>query len=328
MAVRRGFWFGLLGMAAVLTVVLPLCSRVGVEPLRAAEPDPTAPPAASEEIVAAAAPAEAEPVREQVVFTEGARDPDEPAAGSLPAPPPSAAGLRSLVGALGADDIPRNATHAVGELLRAGAAAVPALQDALHSRDPQQRLLAAAILRMTGAEATPALCEVLVESLGAAADDHAARTLAMSPAVGAARWLAEHAAAARPALQVGLASGDDRQRFLSAFLLALGGQPDDSGAVTKELVDHLADNWIEGDALMAAHALYRLGARGLPALRAWRPWLDEQARQLVDLIELDLLDPPRDHDQLRARARRHAVTTVYHDPVLHFDLHRSRVAIW
>ena len=103
-------------------------------------------------------------------------------------------------------------------------------------------------------------------------------------------------------------------------------QVGDAAAMQRELVEHLADNTIGGDAIMAAHALYRMGPGVLPALGAARPYLDAQALQLVDLIEQNLRAPaPR---SARGRARLPAITTVYADPVLSFDIRRSPVPKW
>lgn len=56
---------------------------------------------------------------------------------------------------------------------------------------------------------------------------------------------------------------------------------------------------------------------------------DAQARRLLDLIELDLVRPPRNQTELRTRTRElSSITTLYHDPVLQFDAFRSRVPSW
>jgi hypothetical protein len=127
-------------------------------------------------------------------------------------------------------------------------------------------------------------------------------------------------------LRRGLGSIDAQQRYLAAFLLACAGTTHDVGVVVRELVPHLNDNHTLGDALMAAHALYRLGRQVVPMLHYWRTGADEQGRRLIDLILLDLDQPPRTRDEFVARSWRHGVTCVYHDPVIEFDIDRSTIA--
>lgn len=226
------------------------------------------------------------------------------------------------------DGIPHNGTRALRRLMAAGAAAAPFLERALDAFDLQQRQLAAVVLRCNCGAPTPALLRVTVEALRRDAAAALVSTLAGSVSIGATRHLLGNTAAARPFLRQGLGQGDDQQRFLCAFLLAAGGHDDDRAIVARELVVHLADNDIDGDALMAAHGLYRMGEAGIAATALWRPHVDAQARSLLDLIALDLQAPPRDRGELRARRTRHAVTDVYHDPAIEFDAFRSRVATW
>lgn len=252
---------------------------------------------------------------------EGARPEDEP----LVAAP---ADIRRWVDDLRDDDVPGNAGAAMACLLRAGAAALPALADTLVSPDRQQRHLAAVVLRRVDAPPTHLLCTVSVEALERDVSRELAATLAMPGAVSATRYLAAHARDARAALRFGLGSGDDQQRFLCAFLLACAGERDDVDRVSRELITHLGDNHIRGDAVMAANGLFRLGGSVGATLQSWQPYVDEQARSLLRLIELDLRHPPRNPRELRERAALQNVTTVYHDPALHFDVTRSRVPTW
>jgi hypothetical protein len=132
------------------------------------------------------------------------------------------------------------------------------------------------------------------------------RTIASSSAVVATRHLYHHPANAQPALRRALWGGERQPRFLAAFLLGRAVSTADAVAIQTELVPHLEDNATSGDALLAAHALYRLGHASRDALAAWRPSVDRQARSLIELILLDLDRPPRTREELVARSRLHA----------------------
>lgn len=228
------------------------------------------------------------------------------------------------------DDIRGNALAALRELAGLGTLAAPHLERALASPDRQQRQLAALLLRQLPARGTPsaALLRTSVEALRRDVCASLWSTIVHPVATSAAPWLADHAVAARPALRDGITSGDDQQRFLCAYLLAAGGHDDDRAIVVRELVTHLEDNRIAGDAVMAAHALYRLGSAAMPHALAWRPYVDEQARALLDLVADDLRAPPRTHSELTAHKQRQRVTDLYHDPALEYVLGRPPVAVW
>lgn len=243
-------------------------------------------------------------------------------------PPPTMQQVDAWVLALCDDGIPRNALEALWRLDFAGRSAVVPLEAALGSWDVQQRHLAAVALRRIGAEPSPRLVDVSVEAMRREWNRPWIGTLLAAPAAGAVRWLAQHPAAAQASLRRALGSDDPQQRFLAAFLLATGGSGLDQGYVVRELVGHLADNDIEGDAVMACHGLYRLGPTVLPALRSWRMHVDEQARQLIDLVELNLVQPPATEQDFVRRQSMHRATDVYRDPSLHFDVRRSRVPTW
>ncbi len=226
------------------------------------------------------------------------------------------------------DDIRGNATAAMLRLRQLDQSMIPVLERALTSHDLQQRHLVAEVLYGLDARASQALVDVSVQALGRDVARAVSASGLASSAASATRYLANHTEAARSALRFGLGSQDSQQRFLCAYLLAQGGHALDTDIVCRELIEHLADNHILGDALMATHGLYRLGEHGQAALRSWRPYVDEQARTLLDLIELDWRTPPRDRAELAARSKLQWVTSVYHDPALHFDVRRSPVATW
>ena len=85
------------------------------------------------------------------------------------------------------------------------------------------------------------------------------------------------------------------------------------------------DNQIGGDALMAAHGLFRLGPEVTLLLEAHWSQLDEQGRRLARLIQQDVATPPRNEIERRVRGRRAKVSSVYLDPVFDYDITRSVV---
>jgi hypothetical protein len=256
-----------------------------------------------------------------------AREPVAESAAAVAAPE-----VQALVAALADDGIAGNAIAAFARLCALPSGRLDALAAALHARDEQQRVLAAAVLRervAVGAVRVDfALLAVTVQGLRRDGRVDVRGTAAHPLVDTCARFLAVHAASAREPLTAALGSGDEQQRFLAAFLLALGGADELAPRLARELVPRLVDNDVAGDALAASHALGRLGAAGAAALQPWVAQLDGQGRSLAELVLLDVATPPRDRTELRARAARHRATHVYHDPVIEFDLRRSRVPRW
>ena len=233
--------------------------------------------------------------------------------------------LYQLVVDLMDDDIQWNASNAIRHLAVAGEAAIPFLEPALLSRDGQQRLLAAYVLRRIGGPPSDALLEVSVESLRSDVPRGIIRTLVSDTRTGATLFLANHGGRARTWLVAGLSSNDPQQRYLCAFLLARDGARDYVGLISGELMPHLRDNQIAGDAIYTAHALHRLGTHVLPFLRASYFGADEQMSQLLDLIERDIIDPPGSTEEIARRGKQHDVTDLYVDPVLELILGHSPV---
>lgn len=268
--------------------------------------------------------------------SEGAEDPAaefvrvvaEPSAGRLS----DTAASHDLVAALAQDSIRWNACKAVRVLMEDGDDAAPALEQALRSSDQQLRHLAAFVLRHRDETASPDLFATSVEALGQIAVPGYHETLIHRPAVDAFRWLATRGAEPAAALRRGLESADAQRQFLCAFLLARSGADAPLGILCRVLVEHLNDNRIGGDALLAAHGLYRLGQRALGEIRYARRFADAQGLALLELIELDLADDangrnPSYRDR-RARYQRlglRSVSEAYLDPVRDFDPFRSSV---
>jgi len=243
------------------------------------------------------------------------------------------ADIAGLVEDLRDDGVRWNGTHAMRRLLSLPPGRVPELERALTSADAQQRGYAAAVLRLRHLEHGGEPCaELLTMSVAALRRDSVDRniwgTLGMSPRVASVRFLSGYADRARDELLRAIDSPDEQQRFFAAWLLAQAGIRDRAARCAFVLVEHLRDNDIEGDAMVAANGLFRLGPAALPVMALARRHADEQMRRLLDLIELDLRSPPTRDEHFRARQGMHGVTSLYHDPAIQFDVHRSVVPMF
>ncbi|MBX3464163.1 MAG: hypothetical protein KF830_13395 [Planctomycetes bacterium] len=309
-------------VAACVGCGLVFAAQVGDVPL-AATFDAVARAAANEPVVPAVANPwtvgiEAAPARTQIAAGEP---------GAAPDPIVVDPRIDALVLDLRDDNVPWNAHRAMGALLDLPPGRIPALEDSLRSHDLQQRIYAGMVLRarcdLERALPSQALFEVSTESLRSDVQVDDIGTFAQPLRATSLQFLLPHAAAASPALRAALRSDDRQQRVYAAFALAPAAARDDVPSIVAQLVGHLESNRIVGDAMLAAHGLYRLGEPALPALRMWRRHLDEQARSLIDLIEADLLSPPRDAATLKERGATARVSRLYHDAVLQYDITRS-----
>ena len=256
------------------------------------------------------------------------------AAGAREAPPQRAseAELARWIADLAHDDVRWNANRAYDRLAAAGERARPALEAALHSLDHQQRQLAAHLLRWLGGEPSRQLLLVSLEGLR---HDR----LPTDPAVGhgfanlanarqGARFLVAHAARVRPELLRGLQARDGQYRLLCAYVLAASGTTRGIERTTQVLIEHLHDNDVRGDAVLAASALYRLGEPGLPFVRHAMGGADEQALALLKLVELDVRSPPESEAGLRRRRGMHEVTRTFHDPAYECSVTTGGLVQW
>lgn len=227
---------------------------------------------------------------------------------------------RELVAALADDDIRWNAQAALWELMERGAVAVPVLEEALGSRDWQQRQLAAAALRrIEGYAPSERMFVVCVEGL---ADDalpwgESPRTFThVTNAYGSVEYLIRHAVAAEGFIAAGLHSGDVQQRFFCAYALGVAGRSGYAELICDVLAPHLNDNDLRGDAVLAVRALYLTGDSVAPFLRdAWRE-ADAQGRRAIEVILLDLRDPPGSVEEMRERWGDVRITDLVHDPAV------------
>lgn len=229
-----------------------------------------------------------------------------------------------LVQALRNDDIPGNAVTAL-EALNSEPDAAGLLHETLHSSDLQQRQLAAWLLRRLPVRSTERLAAVSVEALHTEVDNQLYDTTVVSLERSATRYLYHHPEHSRQPLRIALHSADKQQRFMAAFLLGVSGATEDAPTIVRELAPHLADNDIDGDALLATHGLFRLGKLGGQLLEHWRYGLDAQGRQLIDLIQLNLRSPPRNQRELESRRKLHSVTSICFDPTIDYNV---RSAHW
>ena len=69
---------------------------------------------------------------------------------------------------------------------------------------------------------------------------------------------------------------------------------------------------------MSAHAVHWLGEPALPYVRGAMRWATGQELQLLKLVELDIVSPPKTRNELKARKKMHNVSRIYHDPVIEF----------
>ena len=241
--------------------------------------------------------------------------------------------IDALIGELRRDDDHDNARLACDSLLALGRAAVGPLKGALEADDHQQRHMAADILINLGhgwrddpvmIQPTPAMLRVVVEGLrddnvprGREADE--LRSSFTFNARNGTEYLIGHIHLAEPLLAEALYSDDGQQQFLAACLLGWAGRASYVDEIAAILLPHLRDNDLVSDALLAAPALYRLGPTVVPYLESALRSADAQQRRIVELILLDLRQPPLTAPQLRDRQRRYRLCDFCYDPVYQFD---------
>lgn len=234
--------------------------------------------------------------------------------------------VRALIDDLADDRVAWNCNDAIQSLQERGDEVTDALEDVLTSMDEQQRQCAAHILRrLSGYEPTHVMLSVCVEGLrsdglpSCRRDDGEYRYTGVYNAAEGTRYLAKHAMEAEPLLVAALKSDDEQQRFLAAVVLGWAGCSSHAPASLPVLLHHLCDNDQAGDATLAACAISRFGSGVLPllALARERPE-DEQQSSWLDLIVLDLEQPPQTPDDFKAR-RGMVGETMADDPIASFD---------
>ena len=256
-----------------------------------------------------------------------------PATTAADAPPPlgltpdQQTHINKLIRDLHDDDIRANALDALDDLHDFGPLAIPALETALFSDDWQQRQLAAHLLRRIDRyQPTRRMLEVCVEGLrcDGLPYGHNKRTgreycLVVANARSGIAYLQQHTTEAEDFISQALDSDDHQQQFMAACLAGYGNLRNVLHRAAPILIAHLFDNNIPGDANMAAPSLYRYGNAIRPYLKAALPQADRQARQLINLILLDLDSPPITRQDFYHRAEMQQITEINWDPVFEVD---------
>lgn len=231
---------------------------------------------------------------------------------------------RVCVRALGSDATPWNAMWSIVMLNGLGRDALPIVHAALNDPDRQRRQIAAHILRTRARRSlyrgpwppeppeppTPVLIRVSVEALISDAlpyDAATGRYTYVDNAFSALWYLLDNYPDARADVKAAIASSDMQQRLLAAAIVGLAGDDALAPEATRVLAEHLGDNAIDGDARLAAAALYSLGPTARLTLVPFFNDADPQRRALARLICKDLDDEPWTDDD-RAAWRR--VTSI------------------
>ncbi|MGI9015407.1 MAG: HEAT repeat domain-containing protein [Phycisphaerales bacterium] len=185
----------------------------------------------------------------------------------------------TLAEGLRSDAVAWNAYQSRFSLYMLGADATPALEASLHSSDWQQRQLAAHMLRdLCRKHQTPPsdrLIEITIEGL------HDDNVEVRNESDGVA-FLVNYPAQAREQLQhVVQTSKDPQQRLLAAAVLGFSGDSRSMSVAVPVLVDHLRDNDVGYDGVLALSALYRFGPDVLSHLQPFADHTDAQAQTAI-----------------------------------------------
>jgi hypothetical protein len=220
------------------------------------------------------------------------------------------------VGAL-ADNSGHLATTWGSSCLRSlGDIAIPDLEAGLEGRDAQQRQMCAAILRdriefgwrwdevgpLRPDAPTPRLLEVTVEGL---ADDGWAYPVAN--ATEGFHFLTTHGGEAAPYLAAAMGGSDPQQRLLAAGVVAHSRIEELFEPAIPMLIDNLAADRNQGNAVLAAGALFVIGRAAMARVEdAASRHPDAQCRDIARLIVLEWSGPARDGEDAKARNRLHS----------------------
>jgi len=119
----------------------------------------------------------------------------------------------------------------------------------------------------------------------------------------------------RDELERAMESDDAQQRLVAAIVLAQAGVEQSIERVCQILLPHLRDNDIEEDAKFCVWALTGYGKELIPVLKRALPDADSQQHDLLTLLMLDLVDPPKTKAERIERSRYNSITNIVHDPV-------------
>ncbi|MEM7516090.1 MAG: hypothetical protein AAF368_04085, partial [Planctomycetota bacterium] len=208
--------------------------------------------------------------------------------------PEQSALARKLVADLIADEVAHNARAALYRLREMDPLPREVLRTALLSRDRQQRLFAADVLRCRREEPAEDLVEVTFETLQFHEDDLGGEHPFLL--VSALQFLERHVETARDRLLRGLHAADGQLRFYCALVLAATKSSAALPAICGELISHLDDNELANDATLAGRALHRLGGAALPFLVFEQQGASEQTWTILRFLELHQIQRTADED--------------------------------
>lgn len=109
-------------------------------------------------------------------------------------------------------------------------------------------------------------------------------------------------------------SDDRQQRFLAAYILARAGVAPSVDRAAEILLPHLRDNDIRGDANFSVFALGGYGIELVAILEQTLPSADQQQRDLIMLLLLNIRDPAATENEQAKRSRFNTITKNHHDP--------------
>lgn len=190
--------------------------------------------------------------------------------------------IARLIADLRDDDVAFNAESALWSLTYAGPEVIAPLEDALASRDRQQRLLVGYLLgRKREVKASPALARVLLESFEES-EPHIRVTADLHDCA-FRRFSCDRALfeMVENRISLGLNSDEPLARIESAFLFAKQHSELARRRVLVALLGALEDNQVRGDARLGLRGLVCLGDEAREALENAWPGRDAQQRALI-----------------------------------------------
>lgn len=125
-------------------------------------------------------------------------------------------------------------------------------------------------------------------------------------------------------LKAAMESDDPQQRLLAAYILGRAGVADAVERASQILIPHLRDNDLREDAKFCSFALGGFGPELLPYLRDAMPSADQQQRDLIGLLIVNIMDPPFTPEQRSRRAEYNTITESVLDPTQE----QARASLW
>lgn len=189
--------------------------------------------------------------------------------------PPEAL-IRIAVDDLRSDDLVENALFAERRLAEHLSRAEPYLLAAFGSRDDQQREAAARLLFRCDLRGEP-LERVLDEAIRSLGSGISRRRLSL-----AAEFLIRHAEEAESRLARAMVEGDARTKLIAAASAGVSRRTELLPLAMPILIEHLGQNDVTGDAIVAFRAIAGFGPAAIPFLEPSRASADQQRRHCVE----------------------------------------------